>query len=431
MGSPAYIAPERARGRTAGPASDLWSLGVTLYAMLDGRSPFERPEPMASLVAVISDDPPPAPNAGPLTPVIEGLLRKDPDERMSAPEAGMLLDEIVREESADAQYTRPVLPPSDEPGTLAEVYEPAGEAGHSHPAQRAQEVAAIGDDVPGDPAETVADAVSPAVSPRAASATSDPEATVLDEAGLGTVPPGGDTAPAGRPAGGDGRRRSVPRILVGVVVVVLLLAISAMAVAMSRDDKPSSKPGGALTVRVTPGPTLSPTMTLTASVSPSADSPGSGGVPEGFRRYEDRTGFVVAVPEDWEGPSRRDSSVFFHSPDRDSYVQIDQADDPGSSALKDWEDLEAATKGSRFPGYERLRLEPTGDQPPVRDTGDGDRSADWEFTWNSGSTRMHGLNRGFVAGGRGYAIFLVAPDDEWKKTRADMEPVFQHFEPAD
>ncbi|WP_242619695.1 serine/threonine-protein kinase, partial [Actinomadura fibrosa] len=117
MGSPAYIAPERARGRVAGPASDLWSLGVTLYAMVHGKSPFERSEPMAALVAVISDEPDPPEKGGRLTPVIEGLLRKNPDQRMDAIEAGALLDDIVRQETIDTQRTMAVeYSPDELPG---------------------------------------------------------------------------------------------------------------------------------------------------------------------------------------------------------------------------------------------------------------------------------------------------------------------------
>ncbi|WP_235017684.1 serine/threonine-protein kinase [Thermomonospora echinospora] len=442
MGSPAYIAPERARGKTAGPASDLWSLGVTLYAMVDGRSPFERPEPMASLVAIISDDPPPAPHAGALAPVIEGLLRKDPDERMSAPEAGMLLDEIVREESVDAQYTRPVPPP---PEAGSQAPPEADELDRSHPAQRAQEIAAIGDGGSGDPLETATDPEEPAdaAPTRATSQSPEPAATVLDEAGLRAGPPGGDTLPAGASPGtrsstgaGGGRRGPGARVLIGVVVVVLLLAISVVAVMMNRDNEPDRKPGGALSVRVTSGPPTggssgSPTTARTASASASPSEESGDDPPEGFRRHRDRTGFSIVVPEDWNGPEREGTSVFFRSSDRGSYVQVDQTSDPSSSALRDWEELEAATRGSRFPGYDRIKLGPTGDQPPVPDTGDGDKSADWEFTWQGSSGRMHGLNRGFVAGGNGYAIFLVAPDSQWEETRSELEPVFRHFEPAD
>ena len=95
IGSPAYIAPERARGRVAVPASDMWSLGVTMYAALEGKSPFERPDAMASLVAVLTDQPEDAPNAGPLRPVIEGLLRKDPAERLTVDEVATMLDRIL------------------------------------------------------------------------------------------------------------------------------------------------------------------------------------------------------------------------------------------------------------------------------------------------------------------------------------------------
>jgi serine/threonine protein kinase len=109
IGSPAYIAPERARGRVAVPASDLWSLGVTMYAAVEGKSPFERPDAMASLVAVLTDDPEPAPNAGPLRPVIEGLLRKDPAQRLTVDEVAVMLDRIL------APEPEPDEPPADAP----------------------------------------------------------------------------------------------------------------------------------------------------------------------------------------------------------------------------------------------------------------------------------------------------------------------------
>ena len=86
VGSPAYIAPERARGGQAGPAGDLWGLGASLYAAVEGHPPFERNAPIATLTAVVIDEPDEAVNAGPLWPVISGLLRKEPDERLDAAE---------------------------------------------------------------------------------------------------------------------------------------------------------------------------------------------------------------------------------------------------------------------------------------------------------------------------------------------------------
>jgi serine/threonine protein kinase len=82
IGSPPFMAPERARGEEAGPAADLWSLGATLYTAVEGRLAFERTEPMATLFAVVSDDPAPVEHAGPLEPVLRGLLTKDPAARM-------------------------------------------------------------------------------------------------------------------------------------------------------------------------------------------------------------------------------------------------------------------------------------------------------------------------------------------------------------
>ncbi|GDY68640.1 hypothetical protein SAV14893_080330 [Streptomyces avermitilis] len=87
VGSPEYLAPERALGQNPGPASDLWSLGALLYTAVQGRSPFRRTTPLGTLRAVVDDELPPPHRAGPLLSVIEGLMRKDPNNRMSAEQA--------------------------------------------------------------------------------------------------------------------------------------------------------------------------------------------------------------------------------------------------------------------------------------------------------------------------------------------------------
>ena len=81
------MAPERATGEEPRPPVDLWSLGATLYAAVEGRPPFDGGEPMATLLSVVSEHPAPMLRAGPLEPVLRGLLTKDPAERSTAPQA--------------------------------------------------------------------------------------------------------------------------------------------------------------------------------------------------------------------------------------------------------------------------------------------------------------------------------------------------------
>jgi eukaryotic-like serine/threonine-protein kinase len=91
IGSPSYIAPERAKGKPSGPPSDLWGLGASLYAAVEGHPPFDRDGARASLLAVVTEEPETAEHAGALWPVISGLLRKDPAERLAAAETERML----------------------------------------------------------------------------------------------------------------------------------------------------------------------------------------------------------------------------------------------------------------------------------------------------------------------------------------------------
>ncbi|MGW1622486.1 serine/threonine-protein kinase [Streptomyces sp. NPDC002172] len=91
VGSPEYTAPERMSGGRSGPASDLWSLGALLCAALSGESPFRRDSLGGILHAVVSDEIRPPDQAEPLLPVVRGLLERDPELRLGAAEAELML----------------------------------------------------------------------------------------------------------------------------------------------------------------------------------------------------------------------------------------------------------------------------------------------------------------------------------------------------
>ncbi|MFI8262751.1 MULTISPECIES: serine/threonine-protein kinase [unclassified Streptomyces] len=128
VGSIDYLAPERVTGGTPGTASDLWSLGATLYTAVEARSPFRRTSPISSLQAVVNDEPPALRQSGALGPVITALLRKDPDERPSAQETERMLIEAMegRQPKAAQAYvpTRAVTPEELADASDAEEAEP-------------------------------------------------------------------------------------------------------------------------------------------------------------------------------------------------------------------------------------------------------------------------------------------------------------------
>jgi serine/threonine protein kinase len=95
IGSPSYMAPERVNGEEPRPPVDLWSLGATLYAAVEGRPPFARGEAMATMMSVVSEHPAPMLRAGPLEPVLRGLLTKDPAARTTAEQARQQLAAVL------------------------------------------------------------------------------------------------------------------------------------------------------------------------------------------------------------------------------------------------------------------------------------------------------------------------------------------------
>ncbi|WP_327190303.1 serine/threonine-protein kinase [Streptomyces xinghaiensis] len=108
VGSPEYIAPERVLGQLPGPESDLWSLGVLLYAAVEGMSPYRRSHTPATLQAVLSAEPPaPARGAGALGHLVMQLLRKDPAARPAPAEIRQTLENVAR-----PPQPRPALPPT-------------------------------------------------------------------------------------------------------------------------------------------------------------------------------------------------------------------------------------------------------------------------------------------------------------------------------
>ncbi|MFC3892965.1 WD40 repeat domain-containing serine/threonine protein kinase [Lentzea rhizosphaerae] len=91
VGTPAYMAPEQGTGAPITPATDMWSLGATLYAAVEGRPPYQGQDFMTTLSMLLTQEPPPPQRAGHLSSLLGALLRKNPYERASVDQALALL----------------------------------------------------------------------------------------------------------------------------------------------------------------------------------------------------------------------------------------------------------------------------------------------------------------------------------------------------
>jgi serine/threonine protein kinase len=93
-GSPLYTAPERLRGGNPEPACDMFSLGATLFAAVEGKPPFSGNSLFNTVIAVVEGEPEPCLHAGPLRVVIEGLLAKNSADRLTGDQARRALVDL-------------------------------------------------------------------------------------------------------------------------------------------------------------------------------------------------------------------------------------------------------------------------------------------------------------------------------------------------
>jgi eukaryotic-like serine/threonine-protein kinase len=86
LGTAAYMAPEQVRAEEAGPATDIFSLGVVIHEMVSGRHPFAASSTADTMAAILRADPPDAPAAAPpaLTAIIARCLEKQPARRFQS-----------------------------------------------------------------------------------------------------------------------------------------------------------------------------------------------------------------------------------------------------------------------------------------------------------------------------------------------------------
>ncbi|MEV3992149.1 protein kinase [Streptomyces sp. NPDC049837] len=391
VGSIDYLAPERVRGGDPGPASDLWSLGATLYTAVEGTSPFHRTSPLSVMQAVVTEEPPPAEHAGALGPVIIALLRKDPADRPDATEAErMLLEAMEGRTPAAAQAYVPTRSISREELAAVTVTLPESEQDHA-PATATST------------AGSRASAIAPTPALSGASRTSGTSERPHPE---GDSPPDrqtpgeGRTGAAGNPS--PRRRRWRTAALVTVLAAVVGAAAGFAVMRYGNDD-------------------------TTRDTTADRNGPAPQTVPDGWERVEDPSGFSLLVPEGWK--RRTEGGQIDYTPDNGRHlirISVDASPDFENPCLH-MLDIEKGLK-KRLPQYERKELHANTFRDQLE-------SCLWEFSWveksaNAGERRA--IDQVYYADdGTEYALYMSAPEADWPVTREQFDIMLRGWRPAE
>ncbi|MEV5574900.1 protein kinase [Spirillospora sp. NPDC052269] len=374
MGSPAYMAPERVKGEAAGPSSDVWALGATLYAGVEGKAPHHRSDAMAVLAAIMTLDAPPPRQAGALAPVLTAMLDRDDTRRPS-------IDQVEQELGRHATA-------SSGPPTVRDAQVPVPPAWTAEPATRQVTPHAGGGGQP--------------IPPQGATRQVSSQGATQQVLPQGGAPHGG--APQGSPqggtqvvaaGGGGGTGKAVLLVVGGLAVLTILGAVGYNVFGRSGDAAGAD-----------------PSPTQASSTAQKGDGGGHGaspvkprptGPPPGMT-LQNVGGLRVAVPKGWK---RQDARTFV-DPATSSYVQVDnrhwEGDPTPEGHWKAW--VRDPGTAQQLTGFNRL------DQRPSRGR-NGQPASDLEFTWIRNNELSHAQDRGFRKDGQPYAVIVVAPESRW------------------
>ena len=272
VGSLDYLAPERAQGNDPGPASDIWALGATLYAAVEGASPFRRTSTWSTLTAIVADPVPEPRQAGDLGPVLRLLMAKRPEERPDAATARGLLEAVA---SATSGVT-------DMPTTGLRQYGAATAGVPEVQAEEAAQSAAPAVPAGSGPAEQVPPA--PESAQRPSSGFGPPEPMTSGTPGIGPAGPmttlvdqdsdhlaDPTTFAAPAPASARPRRRGRALLTAAAVTVALAAGVTVALIGDGGDSEASAGPVASEkgqvgapatdTGRTDPDPSATPTPT--------------------------------------------------------------------------------------------------------------------------------------------------------------------------
>jgi tRNA A-37 threonylcarbamoyl transferase component Bud32 len=405
VGSPQYVSPERARDGASTVESDLWSFGATLYAAVEGRSPYARESAMATLMALATELPDPPELAGLLAPVLTGLLRHDPEARLTAAEVDRRLRMIVA--TADGE---PAVVDRERALTVPAPRRTRRDRGHA-------EVAAMS----GAPATPAARSVLVRAVPAQRNSS-------------GPVSPAPAGADADPPAAEPSKSRFT-LVAAALTAVAILGAggIVAGYLIQRNDDHPSPLvfPGVASRSSASVAPAavggFSPAACNGPVPSDASETPqknASRGVNgwvlySGWSYFTDGTGFHMPVPDGWSY-QKVGTSYCFRDSDGGRLMTLDTGRKPSADPMQACrKEATRLVSAGALPAYHLIQLEP---RPLLN------KAADWEYQYTApDKTLLHVQTRWFATNGKAYAISWQTRDVDWSGDFAKISMVLSTF----